>query len=638
MPLSAAIHAHRVAPWHLARRVGRKAGFRWRVPTHHHLHRHGFHHQAPAWHEEGKALKVGRLESRLDCGTVAMRHPQRRIAALVAHMHALMHTPARLGRHRTEALTLDVRQGGVRQFIEHSRYGLKGLVIKHPLHRLLSDHRLVGQPHSVGREHAGQGMHEYPAHAQRIGHPAGMLPACTAEALQGVASHVVAARHRDLLDGVGHLLHRDVDEALCHGFSRAARAGSPFSEALMHHLGVQRLVAARPKDLGEPGGLDLADQHIGIGHRQRATTPVAGRARVGPCALWPYTEACTVEFQDRPTACGHGVDAHHRRAHANTRHLCFELALELAGVVAHVGGCTPHVEADHAPVPGQRGGSRHAHDAPSRAREDRVLPLEHGRVGQAARGLHEEQAHARHLGGHLFHIAAQDGAEVGVDHRGVATADELHQRAGFMGCADLREAHLAGDARCGCFVRREPPPVQEHHGHAAQPRIEGRPQAFAQVRFIKWLQQFAVSADPFLRLDHPGIEQFRQHDVSVEQAGPVLISDPQRVAEAVGGHQKGGLALAFQQRVGGHRGTHLHAGHQTWRDRLFRPQPQQVPDAGDGGVRVLLGVFAEELVREQVAIWPPGDDVGEGAAAVDPELPGHAGSLGVPRFSIDVPR
>jgi len=45
-------------------------------------------------------------------------------------------------------------------------------------------------------------------------HPlAGVLSARATEALERVARDVIAARHRDLLDGVGHLLHRDVDEA-----------------------------------------------------------------------------------------------------------------------------------------------------------------------------------------------------------------------------------------------------------------------------------------------------------------------------------------------------------------------------------------------------------------------------------------
>ena len=330
-------------------------------------------------------------------------------------------------------------------------------------------------------------MHEHSAHAQRVGHQAGVLPPRAAKALQGVARHIVATRHRDLLDGVGHLLHGDVDEALGHGFGRAPRACRQLREALLHHLSIQRLIAAQPKHLRKPSRLDLADHYIGVGYRQRAAAPVAGRPRVGPRALRPHPEARTIEFQDGASAGGHGVDAHHRRAHPHTRHLGLELAFEFAGVVAHVGRGAAHVEADHPLVPSQCRRSRHAHDAARGPGKNRVLAMKHRCVGQAARGLHEEQPHTRHLGGHLVHIAPQDGAEVGIHHGGVAAADELHQGTRFMRGADLQETHLAGDAgRCG-LVRREAPSVQKDNGHTAQPGVEGSPQAFAQVRFIECL-------------------------------------------------------------------------------------------------------------------------------------------------------
>jgi hypothetical protein len=44
-------------------------------------------------------------------------------------------------------------------------------------------------------------------------------------------------------------------------------------------------------------------------------------------------------------------------------------------------------------------------------------------------------------------------------------------------------------------------------------------------------------------------------------------------------------------------------------------------DAGDGGVAVAAGVLRQQLVGGQVSRRVARDDVGEGAAAVDPELP-----------------
>ena len=41
-----------------------------------------------------------------------------------------------------------------------------------------------------------------------------LLAACTTKALQGVTGHVVTPGHRNLFDGVGHLLNRNLQKAL----------------------------------------------------------------------------------------------------------------------------------------------------------------------------------------------------------------------------------------------------------------------------------------------------------------------------------------------------------------------------------------------------------------------------------------
>ena len=67
------------------------------------------------------------------------------------------------------------------------------------------------------------------------------------------------------------------------------------------------------------------------------------------------------------------------------------------------------------------------------------------------------------------------------------------------------------------------------------------------------------------------------------------------------------------------------------RDRRARLQrPSSCADAVHGGVAVALRILRQQLVRDERAVGPAGDDVGERAAAVDPELPaGGAGEGGV---------
>jgi hypothetical protein len=162
-------------------------------------------------------------------------------------------------------------------------------------------------------------------------------------------------------------------------------------ELLAHHLGVERLVAVGAEDLGKMRGLDLAEHDVAVGDGQRPAAAVAGRPRIGAGGIRADPEARAVEAQDRAAAGGHGVDAHHRRAHAHAGDQRVEGALVLAVVVRHVGRGAAHVEADDAVEAGHRGGAHRADDAAGRAGEDAVLALEQAGVGEAAVRLHEHQ-------------------------------------------------------------------------------------------------------------------------------------------------------------------------------------------------------------------------------------------------------
>jgi hypothetical protein len=511
--------------------------------------------------------------------------------------------------------------GGFAQGLQTRGHEGHGLRVQATLHRFLAHHVLVGQAHAVSRQHTRQRVHQHLRHAQGIGHQTRMLPACAAKALQGVARHVVAPRHRDFLDGVGHLLHRDLDETVRHIFGGAAGLLGQFFKVPAHHLGIQRLVRIRSKHRGEKPRLHLAHHHVGIGHGQRPAPAVTGRTRVGPRALRPHPKPRTVIGQQGAAACRHGVDAHHGRTHAHTRHLGFELALELPGKVRHIGGRAAHVKTNHLVVPRQLGRAGHTHNAARRAAQDGVLARKHLGVGQTARRLHEHQFHTRHFAGHLVHIAAQDRRQIRVHHRGVAPADQLHHRAGLVRGADLREADFTRQTRRHLLVRRVPPAVHEHHRHRPHPLCMRLGQLGAQMGFVQRLQNLAIHRHTLLRLDHRAVKQFGQHDLAVKQARAVLVGDAQRVTKALRGHQQRGFAFALQQRVGGHRGTHLHALDQLRSDWLTGFQAQQMADARHRRIAVLLGVFGEQLVRDQSAVRPLAHHVGEGAAPVDPELP-----------------
>ena len=131
----------------------------------------------------------------------------------------------------------------------------------------------------------------------------------------------------------------------------------------------------------------------------------------------------------------------------------------------------------------------------------------------------------------------------------------------------------------------------------------------------------AVGAHALVDLGDALVEHVRLDDVAGEDLRPRLVADLERVAETLGDQQQRAVALALEQRVGGDRRAHLHRADAAGRDRLAGLQAEQVADALHGGVGIGLRIFRQQLVRHQRAVRPPPDHVGEGAAAVDPEVP-----------------
>ena len=100
---------------------------------------------------------------------------------------------------------------------------------------------------------------------------------------------------------------------------------------------------------------------------------------------------------------------------------------------------------------------------------------------------------------------------------------------------------------------------------------------------------------------------------------PGLVADAKRVAEAPVDHEQGPIALAFEEGVGGDRGPHLDGV--DVRDGRTGSSSHKLADTLDGGIAVVLRIVGEELARDERAVGTSGDDVGERAASVYPELP-----------------
>ena len=579
----------------------------------------GLHHHLALGRGEAEAGAVGVGEGLQHVVMRGHGDGQEAVGAGVAQVQAVDGDEA----GRVGALARQLVAAGMFQRLQAGAQPGHGARRQRALDGRLADDRLVGEAHAVGGEHAGEGVQEHRLHAQLVGHQAGMLPAGAAEAGQRVFGHVVAALERHLLDGVRHVADGDTQEALGHGFRReAAHALRQLRELLAHDGGIERLVAAGAEDGRELCRLDLADHDVGVGHGERAAAAVAGRARHRAGAVRADAGAGAVEVQDGAAAGRHGVDRHHRRAHPHAGHHRLEGALELAVVERHVGRGAAHVEADDPVKARHGGGARGADDPAGRAGEDGVLALEARGLGQPAGGLHEVQAGAGpQFAGDLRHIAAQDGREIGVHHRRVAARHDARQRAGAVRQADLAEALLDGDSAQPLLVRRVGPGVHQHHGDGADAGGVRLAQGGTGRRLVQRFQFRPVHADAAADLGHPLVQQRRQPHVEVEEARPGLVADAQHVAHAAADQQQHALAPAFQQGVGGDGGAHLHRLDGAGRQRRIQGEAEHLADAGHRGIVVPLGILRQQLDGGERAVRGAGDDVGEGAAAIHPELP-----------------
>ncbi len=200
-----------------------------------------------------------------------------------------------------------------------------------------------------------------------------------------------------------------------------------------------------------------------------------------------------------------------------------------------------------------------------------------------------------------------------------------------MRLTDLAEPERARHRPDPLLMRRVPVAMHADDGDRAEAVAVSCRELLSDGLLIQWPDDLTVGADPLIGLDDPRVQQLWRGDVPVEDARPVLVGDAQRVPEALGDDQDGRLALALEQRVRGDGGAEAHLVDLIGGQRLAGRDPQQVPDAGDGGVPVGRGVARQQLVRPQRAVRSSRDDVGKRPAPVNPEIPArHAGQPSPP--------
>ena len=189
-----------------------------------------------------------------------------------------------------------------------------------------------------------------------------------------------------------------------------------------------------------------------------------------------------------------------------------------------------------------------------------------------------------------------------------------------MALGDLAKAELARDPSDRALMRRIAIGVHEDDRDRVKTLRPRFAQRRAHRRGVRRELDRSVGEHALVDLDHFRVEKLGLLDRAGEDLRARLIADLERVAKAARRDQERALALPFEQRVGGHRRAHLDDANRACWDRLAGGEPEKAADRLDRGI-VVSRAFGKKLPRMQAPSRVAADHVGEGAAAIDPEVP-----------------
>ena len=370
-------------------------------------------------------------------------------------------------------------------------------------------------------------------------------------------------RRHDLVDAPGGGEEVEVERAR-HG---ADRAGSRV--AVEPHLAAEEEV-----------GVQVAEHEVGVRHRRRlATSAVAGGAGHGSRALRPHLQqpqAAHVgdaaapgadldevdhgDLQRDPAALLEAVDA---------RHLALGGLARLAVADdAALGRRATHVEGE------QVGGAETTGEELAGCRAAGGAGLDHAH-GVALRGVHRRDAAARE---HDVEAPAEPGPPELVDQRGqVPRGDRLDVcvsecRTRALVLPDLGQdvgrerdeearGHLARQGLEGLLVHGIGVGVQEGDRNGFHTVGGQGPQLAPRALLVEWAQDTPVAVDALGHFPAPaaGGERAGELRPDIVDVIALLAPDLDDVPEALGGHEGGRRALAFDDGVDHERGAVDHA-------------------------------------------------------------------------------
>ena len=189
-----------------------------------------------------------------------------------------------------------------------------------------------------------------------------------------------------------------------------------------------------------------------------------------------------------------------------------------------------------------------------------------------------------------------------------------------MADGDLREAGFPRQRLGLRLVLGIAPGMHEDDGDRVDPLGLGRAESLARGRLVEGGLDRPVGKHPLGHFGDFRIKLLGQDDLFGKDIRPRLIGDAQGIAKTLGDEEKRLVALPLQKCVCRHRRAHPHRADASRRDRRAGFQPEGLANALQRRVVIDAGIFRQELAGRERAVRRLGDNVGEGAAAIDPEI------------------
>ena len=398
---------------------------------------------------------------------------------------------------------------------------------------------------------------ENPPDAQLFGHLAAVLPGRSAEGDQAVIAWVVAASQAYCANRFGHVRTGHLAKTFAQFFQRKSPAGR-FADLVGHLLQppLHRLAVERE---GELLLRNPAQVKVHVRNGQRPPGSVAGRSRVGPGALRPNKQPRAVEPAQRASAGGHRVDGQHGGDDAHPGFFGFVFQLQATVVAGNVGAGPSHVEADDAFQPGRSCHPGGSHHAASRAGQHAVLARESLGLNQPpGRSHHSQRASRAELVPDAVQVISQYRGQIGIHHRGIASGNQLDVRGHLVAQAHLGKAQLPSHLAHQQLVLRIGIGVQQGHGQGVDPPAAKRSQGGFHLRRLQRLEHLPLGVHPPRQFHDGGKQDLGLANRQLEQPGPVLVANPQHIAQSPGGYKRRSRTGSRQQSVGAPGGAQLH--------------------------------------------------------------------------------